>query len=186
MSNPNEGKVVSFTNVTAQDFTHNFGGVPYFVPAGETVMFPYHLARHLAKHLSRKILLGEDKGAQAYDPKDETMKNGNGTVLWNETTEKKMMDKILGESFSHEVARPKTEVELMREQIAELNKFKEQFIEKNNLKPSAPVPELPSSEGFKDKGEIISELKKLGIPVDARKSKATLEAQLKEAQTAKA
>jgi hypothetical protein len=50
MTNPNEGKVVSFTNITAQDFSHAYAGVPYYIPAGQTLMFPYHLGKHLAKH----------------------------------------------------------------------------------------------------------------------------------------
>lgn len=180
MSNPNEGKVISFTNITDKDFSHPFAGVPYQIPAGQTVMFPYHLGRHLAKHLARKILLSGDKGATQYDPKDPTMANGNGTVLWNEDSENKMIEKILGDSFTHEVSKPKTELELMREQVAELNKFKSEFLEKNSLATA------PSPEGFLEKGQIIEQLKKLGLQPDARKSKASLEAQLKEAQTAKA
>lgn len=181
MSNPNAGKVVSFTNITNEDFSHPYDGTPYLIPAGQTVQFPYHLGRHLAKHLSRKILLSGDKGATQYDPKDTTAANGNGTVLWNEDSENKLIEKILGEVSTHEVAKPKTEMELMREQIAELNKMKDEFLSKNHL--SEPKTEMRTDpEGFKDKGQLIEELKKLGLPVDARKSKASLEAQLKEAK----
>lgn len=184
MTNPNEGKVVSFTNISSQDFTHPYGGAPYFVPAGQTLLFPYHLGKHLAKHLARKMLLSEDKGAQAWDPKDPSMANGNGTVLWNQETENKLIEKILGQSYTHEVPRKKTEEEILREQVAELNKFKDEYLKKNDLK--AQTNELASTEGFKDKGQLIAELKALGQTVDARKSKASLEAQLAEAQKAKA
>lgn len=177
MSNPNEGKVVSFTNITNEDFSHPYGGVPYFVPAGQTLMFPYHLGHHLAKHLARKILIAGDKGATAYDPKDPTMANGNGTVLWNETTEKALIQKILGETFTHEVPRQKTEMELLKEQVEMLNK---KFSEGKD--PITPM----SADGFKDKGQIINELKALGVAVDARKSKAALETQLEEAKKVKA
>lgn len=173
MSDPNEGKVVSVTNITDKDFSHQYGGVPYFVPAGQTLMFPFFLGKHLAKHLARKILLSTDKGATVYDPKDPSMSNGNGTVIWNEQTENEMIGRILGETFTHEVQKPKTEMELLREHVEALNK-------KFNTpqEPMAPV----SADGFKDKGQIIEELRKMGQPVDARKSKATLEAQLEAAK----
>lgn len=180
MSDPNAGKVVTFTNLSDSDFTHSFSGTPYFVPAGATLQFPYHLGKHLATHLSRKMLISQDKGATQYDPKDATSANGNGTVLWNEETEGKLVDRILGEVYTHEIEKPKTELELLKEKVAELNKFNQEFLKGNNM-PSEGS-EKPVDESFKDKGEIIAELKKKGLTVDARKSKASLEAQLKESE----
>ena len=172
MVNENEGKVVSLTNISSQDFTHQFGGIPYFVPKGETLMFPYDLAHHLAKHLSRRILIEGDKGAEVYDPKDSSMANGNGSILWNESTENDMIARILGETFINEVPAEKSEMEKLKAQVEELNK---KFSTGKDALPEA------KTEGYQDKGEIIESLKKLGIAVDARKSKAKLEEQLSEA-----
>lgn len=175
MSNPTEGMVVNFTNISDSDFTHAWGGVPYFVPAKATLPFPYHLGHHLATHLARKMLLANDKGATMYDPRDTSAANGNGTILWNEETEKAMVLKMLGETFTHEVPKPKTELELLREQVEKLH---QQFGQgKDAIAPINP-------DGFKDKGQIIDEMKKLGLPVDARKSKETLETQLEAAKKA--
>lgn len=169
-NDPNEGKVVMFTNITSQDFSHPWNGHPYFVKAGETVPFPYYLGEHLATHLARKILLATDKGATVYDPKDPTMANGNGTVLWNQQTEDDLKNKILGETFTQEIKRAKTENELLAEQVAELRKL----VEERKDKVVAPA----SIEGYRDKAQVIAEMKALGLPVDARQSKAKLEEQL--------
>lgn len=175
MRDPNEGKVVMFTNITDQDFSHPWGGHPYFVKAGETVPLPFYLGDHLATHLARKILLATDKGARAYDPKDLTNANGLGTPIWNQETENQMKAKILGDTFTQEAMRPKSEHELLREQVEQLKKL----FEERQLSNVAPPTSL---DGYKDKGEVIAELKKLGQPVDARKSKDKLEEQLAEAK----
>ena len=74
---PNVGKVVTFTNISDKDFTHAYGGVPFTVRAGESMNFPFDVGTHLARHLSRRILIQQDKGATSWDGKDVTANNGN-------------------------------------------------------------------------------------------------------------
>lgn len=151
MHDPNIGRVVNVTNVTDRDFTHKFNGAPFTVRAGETLTFPWDVGEHLARHLARKILIAGDKGATAYDPKDPTAMNGHGSVLWNEDTEKAMMAKILGDSWTVAQKEKKSEIELLKEQIAEMNEWRK------TVQPDA-------AKGAEPKGrkELIEELKKAG------------------------
>lgn len=57
MQNPNEAKVVRFTNIFDFDYTHAYGGVPYQLRAGETLLFPWAIGDHLATHLARQALI---------------------------------------------------------------------------------------------------------------------------------
>lgn len=43
-------------NPTAEDFTWNYNGEPYTINAGETKAYSQHVAFHLAKHLSTKMI----------------------------------------------------------------------------------------------------------------------------------
>lgn len=172
MQNPNAGKIVMFTNITNKDFTHAFGGQPFFVKAGETVPFPYELGYHLAKHLSRRIFLDEDTSPTTYDPNHPETKSGVGAPLWNDDTEKAMINKILGKTFENEVSAPKSEIELLKEQVAALN---EKFGgTKEEELPPVVTPEVASSGTYKDKAEVIAELTLKGIKFDARQSKDKL------------
>lgn len=48
---------INFTNITNEEFVGRWGGVDYFIKAGETKPFPEFLANHFAKHLADKILI---------------------------------------------------------------------------------------------------------------------------------
>lgn len=52
--------VLSISNPTSEDFTWNYNGEPYTIKAGETKTFSKHVAFHLAKHLSDKIIVEEN------------------------------------------------------------------------------------------------------------------------------
>jgi hypothetical protein len=186
-ANPNAGRVVKFTNITAKDFSHAFGGQPFFVKAGETVMFPYDLAKHLAKHLARRIFLDADTSPTQYDPQDKT--GGAGRALWDDAKEQDMMGKILGDSFTEETMAPKSELEALKEKVDALNKrFNEQGTPAEAVvaAPSQDASVAPQSDvkadvaalGYKDKAEVIAELQKRNIQFDARQTKAKLEALL--------
>lgn len=162
----NVGKVVMFTNITSEDFTHPWGGEPFFVKAGETKPFPFDLGYHLAKHLARKILLKNDKSLTVFNPQDPT--GGTGASIWGEEDEKKLIAQILGQEFTQEVKADKTEIEKIKEQIESLQKL-------------FPVPQITAqddeikSEGtLLDKVQIITELEKRNITFDRRLSKAKL------------
>ena len=156
------GKVVSFTNKSSKDFEHAYGGQPYFVKAGETKLYPYELAEHLAKHLARRMLLEKDTSATTFDPNDPT--KGTGQALWNEETEKNLIDKLLGDPMTQTVEPPKSENEVILEKVTQLN---------TNLGETVPTV------GYQDKKEVIDELNKRGIKFDARLTKVKLEDLLK-------
>lgn len=159
VSNPNEGKVVEFTNITDSDFTHAFGGQPYFIKARSTVMLPYHLAKHLAKHLARKIFISQDKSATRYMPNDET--GGAGKTLYTAEEEQEMVNTILGNTYDQGRSTPKTEMELLNERVKQLEKeFSTQIQE--------------STQNFREKQDVMDELTKLGIKYNPRETKAKL------------
>jgi hypothetical protein len=162
----NSNKVVKFTNVTDSDFTHAYGGQPFFVKAGETVMLPYDLADHLATHLARRIFIEKDASPAGFDPKDST--SGMGRPLWDDRAETDMKAKILGEVFEEAAPVKKSELDLLKEQVAALN---QRFAD-------GPVSENGST--YKDKAEVIAALQEKGIAFDARAKKADLEQLLSE------
>ena len=47
---------LTLKNPTSEDFTHNYNGEPYTIKAGEEKSFAKHVAFHLAKHLSTKMV----------------------------------------------------------------------------------------------------------------------------------
>lgn len=51
---------VPFLNIDTQDFTWEWGSKPYTVKAGETKFYPEFLAKHMAKHLSDKLMQERD------------------------------------------------------------------------------------------------------------------------------
>lgn len=212
MNNPNIGKVVQFTNITDKDFTHAFGGQPFFVKARDTVMLPYDLADHLATHLSRRIYLDGDSSPTEYaEGKDRT--GGMGRPLWTEEMEKTMKAKIMGQVFEQTTPAPKSEIEELRAKLDALAsqfgtaapfqpKPQEEITQAAkeaaavealpaNGQPPVPTQEAPkapvgavetkSELGFKDKSDIMSELKNRNIPFQSRASKSSLESLLKNA-----
>lgn len=152
-------KVVTFTNITEKEFSHSYNGQAYFVAAGETRIFPFALADHLAKHLARKILLSQDK---AVSVKDEAT-GGLGAPIWSEEAVVELKKEILGEVETRQADRVKSDDELLAEKVAELNQVSE-------------VTADPSS--YKSKKDVIAALESKGTPVDVRKTKEELLAQL--------
>ena len=146
------GRIVRFTNISDSDFTHLYHAQQFTVKSNESVLFPYDLGRHLAKHLARKILLG--------NAKVEELKNDR--ALFNEETEKEMITKILGDETQAAVSPELSEAERLRRRVDELNAHKPE---------GAP-------EG-RTKADVIAEMETKGLPVDKRKTMATLESELK-------
>lgn len=151
-------KVVRLTNITDEDFTHLYGGVPFTFKARESQLLPYDAARHFAKHLARKILMADKEKKRAllgYHPTDIR----NDVPLYSITDEGEMIAKILGEVSSAPVSPQLTPEEVLRARIKELN-------------PPSDAPEKGT------KKDVIQELEKMGIVVDKRKSLATLQKEL--------
>lgn len=144
-------RIVRFTNIMDEDFTHLYHGDQFTVKANETMLYPYDLGRHLAKHLARKILFA--------DAKPDALKNDR--ALFTGDDEQALIGKILGEESNSPVSPELSEVELLRKRIAELNA---------NKPEGAP-------EG-RTKADVIAEMEAKGLPVDKRMSMAKLEEQL--------
>lgn len=148
------GRISSFTNITREDFTHSYHGQPFTIKAGETLLFPHDLTRHLAKHLARKILIS--------DAKPEQLRNDR--ALFTIETESELVTLIVGSESRREVPQVLSEPELLRQRVSELN----------NLKPEGAAP------AGRTKADVIAEMEALNLPIDKRNSMAKLEEQLAE------
>lgn len=158
-------RVVTFTNITSGEFTHLYHGVPYSVAGGSSKIFPYDLARHLAKHLARKILFTSHServsklGLPQYSPELDK-------PLYAVEDEEALIARILGEVSSAPVAKQLSPEEILRQRVDELN---------------ANPPEGATTG--RTKADVIADLEKLGQPVDKRNSMASLEEQLAKAKS---
>ncbi len=175
----NDHKIVRFTNISYFDFTSEmgamYGGVPYFVPAGKSMLMPMPIGDHLATHLARQIILQK---APIRDEK-ETDGKGSDRKLWDEKAILDLKTKIVSEVYEEERPEKADEASVMAARVAALNR---DFVPEAPV-PTAPVVDAPvaggSTSGYQDKAEVIAELKKRGIQFDARGSKAKLEELLK-------
>lgn len=160
-----QSKIVRVTNISNFDFIPEmgamYGGVPYFVAAGKSLLMPLPVGRHLAKHLARQIML------RNAPTRTEKEMDGKGSVnkLWDPEGEKRLVAKIMTEVYEEEPVKVLSEAELQKKRIDDLN----------DKEAGEGQPGVGSASTYKDKGEVIAELKKREIPFDARKSKADLE-----------
>lgn len=166
----NDVKVVTFKNISSIEFTPALGAMfnssPIFgkvevgkIMPNEELFFPYHIGRRLAINLA-KIMLVRDMPAPTYGVGDPaTSAKGFGDEEIN-----KLVNQILISEYSEEKPIQESETDKLLRKFEELNKTVE------DLKGSKV-----SSDGFKDKKQVIEELTKKGITFDARKSKAELE-----------
>lgn len=180
MPNQNEAKVVRFTNIFDFDYTHSYGGVPYQLRAGDTLLFPWVIGDHLATHLARQALIRK----APYRDENSTDGRGGETArsdrpLWDDTAIDALKAKIIQDAYVEERAAPMTEAERYKQKFEELNK---QF--PGLVKETAPAEvvvgsqtPVPAADGivYADKAEVIAALEKKGITFNARLSKATLE-----------
>lgn len=160
-----QNKIVRFTNIAAFDFLPEmgamYGGIPYFVARGKSLLMPLPIGRHLAKHLARQIML------QKAPSRTEKELDGKGSdrKLWDARGVDELMAKIITEVYEEEAPKVLSEAEIQAKRIADLNKGE----------ADDGQPGIGSPSSYKDKAEVIAELKKREIPFDARKSKADLE-----------
>ncbi len=186
----NDHKIVRFTNVTNFDFLPEmgaqYGGVPYFVPAGKSMLMPKPIGDHLATHLARQIII------QKAPTRDDSQIDGKGSdrKLWDDNSIQALRAQIVTDQYEEEVKAPQTEAQRYAAKIAELNReFPDMASPKMSTITQPPVSNenvVPGAEQFKkgdsgyaDKADVIAELKKRGIAFDARGNKAKLEALLK-------
>ena len=177
--NESDYKIVRVTNISDFDFTGElgarYGGRDFFIPAGGSLLTPLTVGNHLATHLARQILL------RKAPTRDEGELDGKGKdrPLWDDAVISDLKSRILVEVYEEEKKSPQTEAEVLAAKVAELNKVvAPESEEGGNADASGIVPAEDSNDStivYKDKAQVIEELKKKNVSFDARASKTKLE-----------
>ncbi len=187
MPNQNEAKVVRLTNIFDFDYTHAYGGVPYQLRAGETLLFPFAIGDHLATHLARQAII------RKAPTRDDNADDGRGGEskrsdrhLWDDKAIEELKARIIKDAYVEERHAQLSPAEEYKRKFEELNK---QFpdmapkVEGTNPPPTDNdhvadgAEQFPAADGnvYKDKAEVIEALTKKGITHNPRASKANLE-----------
>jgi len=176
--NESDYKIVRVTNISNFDFTGElgarFGGRDFFVPAGGSILAPLSVGDHLATHLARQIII------RKAPIRDASQIDGRGSdrPLWDDAIIGELKAKIMVEVYEEEKKTPQTEAERLAAKVADLNKVVAPEPVGGNVDASGivPVEDSPSSAVvYKDKAQVIEELKKKNVSFDARASKSKLE-----------
>lgn len=178
--NESDYKIVRITNISDFDFTGElgarYGGRDFFIPAGGSLLTPLTVGDHLATHLARQILIRKapTRDAGQIDGK------GSDRPLWDDSVISELKAKIMVEVYEEDKKAPLTEAERMAQKVADLNKAvpPEPKTTGGNVDASGIVPVEDSANSaivYKDKAQVIEELKKKGVSFDARASKDKLE-----------
>mgnify|MGYP001591360856 CR=1 FL=1 len=148
-----ERKIVRFTNIDKESFTHSFRGISTTVAVGASQVMRLPEADHLATHLARKILSREKKLRKDLSDK--------GVQLWTEKEVYGLKERILSEMAVENQERITAE-EFHKQDTQELQ---EKYAPKEiNI----------------TKKDVIKELEKRGQEVDVSNSKEELLTQLME------
>lgn len=191
-TNPNDYKVVTFTNKTDFAFTPELGCMydsrPIFgksgtsVEPGEEVVLPYHVGNLIAKNLAKASM---NRAAPA-DAKGIP----TGVSLWSEESLKIRQASYLTEMYSENKPASMSETDKLMAKVEEYKQMVEKLIPaaEMNRANGAPVstegndpvvPPANTTEGgpkvYQDKQDVIAELEKRQIAHDKRKSKEDLE-----------
>lgn len=204
VSNPNDFKVVRFTNKTDFGFTPEMGcmydGRPIFgitgapgVNAGESLTVPYHIGQQLAINLAKVALT---KTAPSVDPAGIP----TGVPLWDTVKLKSLKESYLADLYTEAKPAAVSQTDLLMAKVEEYKKMVDTLVAGGIPAPVAPVapqtvppvvtepiapviapiapvvpPVVSGPKVYQDKQEVIAELDKRGIKHDKRKSKADLE-----------
>lgn len=139
-----ERRIVRFTNIDKESFTHSYRGVSITVQADESYIGRFPECSHLATHLARKMLSREAKKNVS---KTEPVK------LWTPEQIEQLKDKILT-PMGNET--PPTSSTAEQKRKVDLEKIQKDFL-------PAPVPPVT-------KKDVIAELKKRGVEADVKKT----------------
>ena len=143
-----ERKIVRFTNIDSESFTHSFRGISITVSASQSLNLRLPEADHLAIHLARKIISRQKKTLPNQD------KIGN---LWTEKEITDLKEKILSPMGMEESAGISPE-EAHKKDVEQLQK---------KFQPEPVRVEVT-------KKDVIADLEKRGVKVDVTKSKEEL------------
>ncbi len=199
-TNPNDFKVVTFTNKENFAFTPELGCMydsrPIFgksgasVEPGESVVLPYHVGNLLAKNLAKQAMVRTAPADAAGIP--------TGVSLWNEELLKTRQHSYITQMYVEEKPVAMSETDRLMAKVEEYKSMVEKLVgsrtstDENSQTPEPPkapeggsqtptagnqTPQMPSNDpvGYKDKADVIAELEKRNIPHDKRKSKDDLE-----------
>lgn len=180
--NESDYKIVRITNISNFDFTGElgarYGGRDFFVPAGGSLLVPLTVGDHLATHLARQIII------RKAPIRDVGQIDGKGSdrPLWDDAAIDVLKSKIMVSVYEEEKKNPLSEADRLAEKVEELNKVVgPETISGGNTDATniVPVEDSGSAIVYKDKGQVIEELKKKGVAFDARLGKSKLEELLK-------
>lgn len=184
MQNPNEARVVRFTNIFDFDYTHAYGGIPYQLRAGETYLFPWVIGNHLATHLARQAMI---RKAPVRDENDTDGRGGESKrsdrPLWDDTAIADLKNKIIKDAYTEERQAPVSEEQQLQRKVEELNKSFPGASDMGiapSVEVGEPVVSNTPSAIYKDKAEVIAALTEKEIAHNPRSSKANLEKLLAE------
>ncbi len=188
MPNQNEARVVRLTNIFDFDYTHAYGGVPYQLRAGETLLFPFAIGDHLATHLARQAII------RKAPTRDENAEDGRGGEskrsdrnLWDDKAIENLKAQIIKDAYVEERTAPLSPAEEYKRKFDELNKQFPGLAPTTPAAPSAPpadndhvapgASQFAAADGkvYQDKAEVIAALQAKGIAHNPRASKANLE-----------
>jgi len=155
-----ERRIVRFTNIDNESFTHSFRGVSITVFAGESYPCRFPEADHLATHLARKILARKKKSMKITER--------NGIMLWTQPEIDKMKEEIITEIASETNNRMTAEEARQKD----LENLKTKY-SGGNVKTVMPAPTAQVT-----KQDVIASLKERGSKVDVTKTKEELLQQL--------
>lgn len=151
-------RIVNFTNIDTETFTHSFDGVPQTINAGATLPMQWIVADLYATHLARKMLNRERR---------HTLKPGDRKRVYTEEevdTRKVTMIREIAPVESRDIIPPAEQIARRTAQVA--------------AAITTPTPQKRQQAAL-DKQMIVEELERRGVRVDRRKSKEDLEAHLR-------
>lgn len=177
--NDNDLKIVRVTNISNFDFTGElgarYGGRDFVILAGKSLLVPFTLGDHLAKHLAQAILI---KGAPVRDA-SQTDGKGSDRPLWDDASITILKGKIMSEVYEEEAKPALSEPDRMAAKVRELNKVMPPEETNGGNTEVSGLVQADDGAGttvtYKDKADVIAELNKRGVKFDARSSKVTLE-----------
>jgi len=137
-------KIVKFTNIDTESFTHSYGGISMTARPGMSIIGTWHLCDHLATHLARKVLAREKK---------KTIKPNEKHVLYTEAQVEEFKKKALSDVNETENQDNVNTVKVMEAKPKEVN---------------VPAPVKVTRQ------EIIKDLKERGLKFDIHKTNAEL------------
>jgi len=158
-----ERKIMRFTNIDSEDFTHSFRGISITIQKGHSYVGRLPEVDHLAIHLARKILSREKKAKMPAN-------DSKGVQLFNDKEIAELKQKIL--SFVAEEQPERVTAEQARKEDIE------------NLENKYEKKEIPIvTPDDVTKKDVIKDLESRGVKVDVSKSKEELLEQLMELES---